>query len=106
MPHLPTLALRFYLLAFTLDTAEASLLAVFLRRYVIYCARRGKFAAMNGAARLYAEIARAQDSSNKTKRMCMKRTCRPRSPWSCGIGFGPCSKSCEREAGAIHMQFA
>jgi hypothetical protein len=40
----------------TIDAAEAFLLAIFLRRYVTYCARRGRFAAMNGAARLYAEI--------------------------------------------------
>lgn len=39
-----------------IDSAEAFLLAVFLRRYVTYCARRGRFAAMNGAARLFAEI--------------------------------------------------
>jgi hypothetical protein len=36
----------------TIDAAEVSLLAIFLRRYVTYCARRGRFAAMNGAARL------------------------------------------------------
>ena len=39
-----------------IDAAEAFLLAVFLRRYVTYCARRGRYAAMNGAARLFAEI--------------------------------------------------
>ena len=39
-----------------IDAAEAFLLRVFLRRYVTYCARRRKFAAMNGAARLFAEI--------------------------------------------------
>ena len=39
-----------------IDAAEAFLLTVFLRRYVTYCARCGRFAAMNGAARLYAEI--------------------------------------------------
>ena len=39
-----------------IDDAEAFLLAVFLRRYVTYCARRGKYAAMNGAARLFAEV--------------------------------------------------
>ena len=36
--------------------AEAFLLAVFLSRYATYRAKRGQFAAMNGAARLYAEI--------------------------------------------------
>jgi hypothetical protein len=30
--------------------------AMFLRRYVTYCARRGGYAAMNGAARLFAEV--------------------------------------------------
>ena len=39
-----------------IDAVEAFLLAVFLRRYVTYCARRGRFAAMNGAARLHTEI--------------------------------------------------
>ena len=39
-----------------IDAAEAFLVAVFLRRYITYCARRRRFAAMNGAARLYAEI--------------------------------------------------
>ena len=40
----------------SIDAAEAFLLAVFLRRYITYSARRGRYAAMNGAARLYAEI--------------------------------------------------
>jgi hypothetical protein len=39
-----------------IDAAEAFLLAVFLRRYVTYCARRRRFAAMNGAAKLYVEV--------------------------------------------------
>ena len=39
-----------------IDGVEAFLLAVFLRRYVTYCARRGRFAAMNGASRLFAEL--------------------------------------------------
>jgi hypothetical protein len=38
------------------DAAEAFLLTVFLRRYVTCCARRGSYAAMNWAARLFAEI--------------------------------------------------
>ena len=41
-----------------IDAAEAFLLAVFLRRYVAYCAKRGRFAAMNGAARMYSEVVR------------------------------------------------
>ena len=36
---------------------ERVLLLVFLRRYVTYCARRRRFAAMNGAARLHDAIA-------------------------------------------------
>ena len=39
-----------------IDAAEAFLLAVFLRRYVTYCARRRRFAAMDGAAQLFAEV--------------------------------------------------
>jgi hypothetical protein len=40
----------------TVDAAERFLLAVFLRRYVTYCARRRRFAAMDGAARLFADL--------------------------------------------------
>ena len=39
-----------------IDATEAFLLAVFLRRYITYCARRRRYAAMNGAARLYANL--------------------------------------------------
>ena len=39
-----------------IDATEAFLLGVFLRRYVTYCARRGRFAAMNGAAQLFREL--------------------------------------------------
>ena len=39
-----------------IDAVEAFLLAVFLRRYVTYCARRRRYAAMNGAAQLYAGV--------------------------------------------------
>jgi hypothetical protein len=38
-----------------IDAAERFLVRLFLRRYVTWCARRRKFAAMNGAARLFAE---------------------------------------------------
>jgi len=34
------------------DTLELTLVETFLRRYVTYCARRRRFAAMNGAAAL------------------------------------------------------
>lgn len=39
------------------DDLERFLVLVFLRRYVTYCARRRRFAAMNGAARLCAKVA-------------------------------------------------
>jgi hypothetical protein len=35
-----------------LDSLEAFLLATFLRRYIAYCARRRRFAAMQGTAYL------------------------------------------------------
>jgi hypothetical protein len=38
------------------DGLERFLVLLFLRRYVTYCARRRRFAQMNGAARLYAEL--------------------------------------------------
>jgi hypothetical protein len=38
-----------------IDATERFLLRVFLRRYIRYCARRRRFAAMQGAARLFAE---------------------------------------------------
>ena len=40
----------------TIDAIERFLARVFLRRYVTYCARRRRFAAMNGATRLYREV--------------------------------------------------
>lgn len=44
------------------DAAECSLIALFLRRYVTYCARRRRYAQMQGAAHLYREIAIAWDT--------------------------------------------
>ena len=41
-----------------LDRLERFLVLVFLRRYVTYCARRRRYAAMNGAAR-YAKLVSA-----------------------------------------------
>ena len=38
------------------DPLECFLVLLFLRRYVTYCARRRRFAQMEGAARLHAEI--------------------------------------------------
>ena len=35
-----------------LDTVERFLTTLFLRRYVTYCARRGRYAQMQGSARL------------------------------------------------------
>ena len=39
-----------------IDPLESDLVRVFLRRYVRYCARTRRYAAMQGAARLYAEL--------------------------------------------------
>ena len=39
-----------------IDAAECLLTAPFLRRYVTYCARRHRYAQMQGAGRLYGEI--------------------------------------------------
>ncbi len=40
----------------TIDALEVFLVLLFLRRYVTYCARHDKYAAMNGAARLCAAV--------------------------------------------------
>ncbi len=42
-----------------LHAAEVFLVRLFLRRYVTYCARRGRYAQMNGAANLFREIREA-----------------------------------------------
>ena len=47
-------------LAPAIDASEAFLLTVFLRRYITYCARRGRYAAMNGAAMLFATLAKSE----------------------------------------------
>ena len=39
-----------------IDPAERFLTTLFLRRYVTYCARRRRFAEMQGGARLLSEI--------------------------------------------------
>jgi len=39
-----------------IDATERFLLRFFLRRYVTWCARHRRFAAMQGAARLYRKI--------------------------------------------------
>ena len=41
------------------DGLEAFLVKVFLRRYVAYCAKRHRYSQMEGAVRLYREIAEA-----------------------------------------------
>jgi hypothetical protein len=46
----------------SLDHAECSLVSLFLRRYVTYCARRGQYAEMQGAARLHAEVTATMQS--------------------------------------------
>jgi hypothetical protein len=47
-PHLATPS--------AIDAAEVFLVQLFLRRYVTWCARNRRFAAMNGAARLHVEL--------------------------------------------------
>ena len=42
------------------DAIECFLTLVFLRRYVAYCARRRRFAQMDGAARLHREVVAAR----------------------------------------------
>jgi len=39
-----------------MHAAEVFLVQLFLRRYVTYCARRGRYAQMNGAANLFREL--------------------------------------------------
>ena len=41
------------------DTLERALVALFLRRYVTWCARRRRYAAMNGAAHLLRTLSSA-----------------------------------------------
>src|SRR4051812_1192715 len=41
-----------------IDSTEMALLQLFLRRYVTYCARRSRYASMNGAVRLFAQLSR------------------------------------------------
>ena|SRR5438309_3288531 len=42
------------------DQLERFLVLLFLRRYVAWCARRRRFAQMNGAARLFVQVDREQ----------------------------------------------
>jgi len=46
-----------------LDALEADLVRLFLRRYVTYCARQRRYAQMQGAAQLHAEVHRACGSA-------------------------------------------
>jgi len=50
------------------DTLEASLLSVFLRWCITYCARRRRYAAMNGAAELYTNLQSEGRRNNKPRR--------------------------------------
>src|SRR5438046_1329740 len=50
------------------DQLERFLVLLFLRRYVTYCARRRRFAQMNGAARLLAHCRRADSNALDTER--------------------------------------
>lgn len=53
----------------SVDAIEAFLLTTFLRRYVAYCARRGRYAQMEGAARLHRQVRNAcLDSDSATAR--------------------------------------
>ena len=45
-----------------IDATECFLTALFLRRYVTYCARRGPYVRMQGAARLHRQIAMVRDT--------------------------------------------
>lgn len=45
-----------------MDGAEVLLVRLFLRRYVTYCARRGRYAQMNGSANLLLEIGDATNA--------------------------------------------
>ena len=61
-PQLPRLAaapleLQPHLTPLGVDATERFLLRVFLRRYVTWCARRGRFKQMQDAARLHEQIA-------------------------------------------------
>ena len=47
-PHLATPS--------AIDASEVFLVQLFLRRYIAWCARHRRFAAMNGAARLHVEL--------------------------------------------------
>jgi hypothetical protein len=42
-----------------IEPVEQFLVLLFLRRYISYCARRGQFAQMQGAAMLHREVAAA-----------------------------------------------
>ena len=48
-----------------IDGLERFLLLVFLRRYVTYCARCGRYAAMNGTARLFLEVSSTTPNPRK-----------------------------------------
>ena len=48
------------------DQLERFLVVLFLRRYVTWCARRRRFASMNGATRLYRQLSRSQATDNAT----------------------------------------
>jgi hypothetical protein len=50
------------------DELERFLVLLFLRRYVTWCARRRRFAAMNGAARLFVEVRSATRNGHRGKR--------------------------------------
>lgn len=50
-----------------IDAAERFLVALFLRRYVTYCARQGRFAQMQGAARLRREVVASSEQATERR---------------------------------------
>jgi hypothetical protein len=60
--HVPLVASDVELHARPRDQLEAHLAATFLRRYVTYCARRRRFAAMQGAASLLQAVRRSSST--------------------------------------------
>jgi hypothetical protein len=46
----------------SVDAQGCFLTSLFLRRYITYCARQGRYAQMQGAARLYRDVAAADEA--------------------------------------------
>jgi hypothetical protein len=80
------------------DAAEAFLLTVFLRRYVTYCARRGRYAAMNGAARLFAEISASAAWKQTSPAGAGKESVRATSPRLTDPNLNDCRDAASRRS--------